>query len=446
MNDVRPEQLETEGAEEVPWNLLCVDDEPNILSALRRLLRPHGYQVTIASSGAEALAIMEEQAFDLVISDMRMPEMDGAQFLEQVKRRWPDTVRLLLTGYADVTSTVDAINKGEIYRYISKPWDDRELLLIVRQALERKALEREKVRLELLTARQNEELRDLNANLELKVMERTVELRKAHDKVKTSFLTSIKVFANLIELRGSNLAGHSRRVADLARKIASRMGLSASEGQDIFLAGLLHDIGKIGLPDHLLVKPVPQMTGDELGLYRKHPVKGEQSLMALEELRGAATIMRAHHERFDGQGYPDGLSGLGIPMGARILSVANDYDGLQIGSLSVRRYTQEDAKKLIAEGRGKRYDPQVVEAFLDIVGKLEVKDTGEIELGAADLKPGMILSRDLMTRDGVLLLAADYILDANLIRQIRDYVASENIVMNIHVRSAGGGREKTAAH
>jgi response regulator RpfG family c-di-GMP phosphodiesterase len=412
---------------------------------LRRLLRPHGYQVTIANSGAQALAVMEEQAFDLVISDMRMPEMDGAQFLEQVKRRWPDTVRLLLTGYADVTSTVDAINKGEIYRYISKPWDDNELLLIVRQALERKALEREKVRLELLTARQNEELRDLNANLELKVMERTVELRKAHDKVKTSFLTSIKVFANLIELRGSNLAGHSRRVADLARKIANRMALSPADSQDVFLAGLLHDIGKIGLPDLLLVKPVPQMTGEELGLYRKHPVKGEQSVMALEELRGAARIVRSHHERFDGQGYPDGLMGDSIPIGARILCVANDYDGLQIGSLSVRRYTQEDAKKLIAEGKGKRYDPQVIEAFLDIVGKVEVRDTGEIELGVADLKPGMILSRDLLSRDGVLLLAADYILDANLIRQIRDYAASENIVMHIHVRTSGGSHEKTAA-
>lgn len=445
MNDVRLEQTETSGAEEPPWNLLCVDDEPNILSALRRLLRPHGYQVTIAGSGAEALTIMEEQPFDLVISDMRMPEMDGAQFLEQVRKRWPDTIRLLLTGYADVTSTVDAINKGEIYRYISKPWDDNELLLIVRQALERKALEREKVRLELLTARQNEELRDLNANLELKVMERTVELRKAHDKVKTSFLTSIKVFANLIELRGSNLAGHSRRVADLARKIANRMGLSPAESQDVFLAGLLHDIGKIGLPDLLLVKPVPQMTGDELGLYRKHPVKGEQSVMALEELRGAAKIVRSHHERFDGQGYPDGLMGLGIPIGARILCVANDYDGLQIGSLSVRRYTQEDAKKLIAEGKGKRYDPQVIEAFLEIVGKVEVRDTGEIELGVADLKPGMILSRDLVTRDGVLLLAADYILDANLVRQIRDYAASENIVMRIHVRTSGGSHEKTAA-
>lgn len=445
MNDPRLDQPETSSAEEAPWNLLCVDDEPNILSALRRLLRPHGYQVTIAGSGAEALAIMEEQAFDLVISDMRMPEMDGARFLEQVKRRWPDTVRLLLTGYADVTSTVDAINKGEIYRYISKPWDDNELLLIVRQALERKALEREKIRLELLTARQNEELRDLNANLELKVMERTVELRKAHDKVKTSFLTSIKVFANLIELRGSNLAGHSRRVADLGRKIANRMELSPADSQDVFLAGLLHDIGKIGLPDLLLVKPVPQMTGEELGQYRKHPVKGEQSVMALEELRGAARIVRSHHERFDGQGYPDGLMGDSIPLGARILCVANDYDGLQIGSLSVRRYTEEDAKKLIAEGKGKRYDPQVIEAFLDILGKVEVRDTGEVELGVADLKPGMILSRDMLSRDGVLLLAADYILDANLIRQIRDYAASENIVMRIQVRTSGGSHEKTAA-
>jgi HD-GYP domain-containing protein (c-di-GMP phosphodiesterase class II) len=223
------------------------------------------------------------------------------------------------------------------------------------------------------------------------------------------------------------------------------MALSPADSQDVFLAGLLHDIGKIGLPDLLLVKPVPQMTGEELGLYRKHPVKGEQSVMALEELRGAARIVRSHHERFDGQGYPDGLMGDSIPIGARILCVANDYDGLQIGSLSVRRYTQEDAKKLIAEGKGKRYDPQVIEAFLDIVGKVEVRDTGEIELGVADLKPGMILSRDLLSRDGVLLLAADYILDANLIRQIRDYAASENIVMHIHVRTSGGSHEKTAA-
>ncbi|MDA0191736.1 MAG: response regulator, partial [Proteobacteria bacterium] len=110
-----------------PWRLLCVDDEPNILSALRRLFRQGGYDVVVAGSGAEGLLRMEEGSFDLVISDMRMPEMDGARFLEQVRRRWPDTVRILLTGYADISSTVEAINKGEIYRYLSKPWNDDDV-------------------------------------------------------------------------------------------------------------------------------------------------------------------------------------------------------------------------------------------------------------------------------------------------------------------------------
>lgn len=425
------------------WRLLCVDDEPNILSALRRLLRPHGYQISIATSGEEGLRLLEDQAFDLVISDMRMPEMDGARFLEQVSRRWPDTLRILLTGYADISSTIEAINKGGIYRYVSKPWDDNEMLLIVRRALEHKALEREKERLEALTARQNEELKDLNANLELKVMERTVELRQAHDKLKSSFVTSIKVFANLIELRGSSLAGHSRRVADLARKIATRMGLTAAESQDVFLSALLHDIGKIGLSDYLLAKPVAQMTGEELSQYRQHPFKGEQSLMALDELRNAAQIMRSHHERFDGQGYPDGLAGTDILLGARILSVANDFDGLQIGTLAARRYNPEDAKKLIADGRGKRYDPAVIDAFLDILGKVEVADTAELEVAPSDLRAGMVLSRDLVSREGVLLLAADYALDAKLVRQIRSYAEAEGILLKLHIRATGGSDEKT---
>lgn len=428
----------TAGQGEMPWRLLCVDDEPNILSSLRRLFRQHGYQISVANSGAEGLQALEAQPFDLVISDMRMPEMDGAQFLEQVRKRWPDTVRILLTGYADIGSTIDAINKGQIYRYVSKPWDDNDITLTVRQALERQSLEREKARLEALTAKQNDELKDLNANLELKVMERTLELRKAHEKVKTSFLTSIKVFANLIELREGPLAGHSRRVADLARKISSKMGLDAGEGQNVFLAGLLHDIGKIGLSDALLAKPVTHMNGEDLGNYRKHPAKGEQALMALEELRGAAKIMRSHHERFDGQGYPDALAGLAIPLGARILAVANDYDGLQIGIIALRRLGPDDAKKMIVDGRGKRYDPQVVDAFLQVMGGAEPAAGGEVAVAAADLKPGMVLARDLMTRDGVLLLSAEYLLDASLIRQIRDYAESEGINVTVHIRTDRG--------
>jgi len=427
------------GADEVPaWRVLCVDDEANILSALRRLFRPCGYVVTVAASGEEGLAILDQAPFDLVISDMRMPGMSGAQFLEEVSTRWPDTMRLLLTGYADIDSTIDAVNKGRIFHYVSKPWDDKALLLIVRHALERKQLERDKARLEALTAQQNEELKDVNASLELKVMERTVELRKANEHIKASFITSIKVFANLIELREGAIAGHSRRVAELARKLAKRAGMDAAAVQDVFLAGLLHDIGKIGLPDTLLSRAVAEMSGPELLRYRKHPQAGEHALMALSELAQAARLVRSHHERFDGKGYPDGLAGEQIPLGARIVAVANDYDGLQIGTLAARKRTAREALELLEAGRGRSYDPGVLDLFLEVVAESERNDLKEVGLSVARLMPGMILSRDLVTRQGYLLLATDFVLTAGIIRQIQEYASQEGLEgLVIHVRDEG---------
>ena len=427
------------GADEVPaWRVLCVDDEANILSALRRLFRPCGYVVTVAASGEEGLAILDQAPFDLVISDMRMPGMSGAQFLEEVSTRWPDTMRLLLTGYADIDSTIDAVNKGRIFHYVSKPWDDKALLLIVRHALERKQLERDKARLEALTARQNEELKDVNASLELKVMERTVELRKANEHIKASFITSIKVFANLIELREGAIGGHSRRVAELARKLAKCAGMDAAAVQDVFLAGLLHDIGKIGLPDTLLSRAVAEMSGPELLRYRKHPQAGEHALMALSELAQAARLVRSHHERFDGKGYPDGLAGEQIPLGARIVAVANDYDGLQIGTLAARKRTAREALELLEAGRGRSYDPGVLDLFLEVVAESERDDLKEVGLSVARLMPGMILSRDLVTRQGYLLLATDFVLTAGIIRQIQEYASQEGLEgLVIHVRDEG---------
>ena len=279
--------------------ILCVDDEPNILSSLRRLLRAEGYDILLAPGGAAGLAILESEHVDIVISDMRMPEMDGAQFLERVRAKWPETIRLLLTGYADIQSILDAINRGEIYRYITKPWNDNDILLIVRHALERKELERDKQRLEALTREQNEQLKELNAGLESKVQERTAELKTAlgslttaNDKLKNSFLTSIKIFSGMIEMRNNSLAGHSRRVADLARRVAAKMNLSADELQDVFVAGLLHNIGKVAFSDDLLAMPVSTMSSENLALYRKFPIRGEQLLMPLDDLRDVAKIIR----------------------------------------------------------------------------------------------------------------------------------------------------------
>lgn len=424
-----------------PATILCVDDEPNILSSLRRLFRMQGYHVLTEESGPAGLRALESQPVDVVVSDMRMPEMDGAQFLECVRARWPDTLRLLLTGYADVQLIIGAINRGEIYRYITKPWDDNDILLVVRHALERKALEQEKQRLEALTQLQNEELRDLNASLENKVRLRTAALNRMHDellvsneKLKTSFLTSIKVFSSLIEMRGANLAGHSRRVADLARRIAVRIGLDARETQEVFIAGLLHNIGKIGFSDELLGMPVSMMNGDDLGLYRKYPVRGEQLLMPLEDLQDAARIVRSHQERFDGEGFPDRLSGFDIPIGARILALANDYDNLQIGTLSRRLLRPDQAAALVIESRGKRYDAAVVAAFQELItGAPLVDSTKNKPLSVAELRPGMVTGRDIVTKDGSLLLSADQVLSERLIQQIADFELSSREAFTVYV-------------
>jgi response regulator RpfG family c-di-GMP phosphodiesterase len=437
MNDALPPSIQPAAQARI----LCVDDEPNILSSLRRLFRGNGYQVLTAEGGAAGLQVLESDPVDLVISDMRMPEMDGARFLEHVRARWPDTVRLLLTGYSDVSLIVDAINRGEIYRYITKPWDDNDILLVVRHALERKALERDKQRLEALTLAQNEELKMLNAGLEEKVQARTVELKSAHDalvevheKLKTSFLNSIKVFSGMTEMRGGGLTGHSRRVADLARRIAIRMRLDAAEVQEIFVAGLLHNIGKIGFSDELLEMPVSLMKGENLALYRKYPVRGEQLLMPLDDLRGAARILRSQMERFDGDGFPDHLSGLAIPLGARILALANDYDNLRIGALAQRCLRPDEAIVLILQNSGKRYDPQVVKAFSEVINGGQGDGVRERMLITGELRPGMVLSRELFTHDGLLLLPAEHVLDERLITQIMSYDVAGEARLKVYVR------------
>ena len=428
-----------------PATLLFVDDEPGILSSLRRLFRPHGYRILVAESGALGLAELEKTPVDLVISDMRMPEMDGATFLKAVRQRWPDTVRILLTGYADVTSTVAAINEGEIYRYVSKPWDDTEIVNTVREALERYRLKQENLRLTALTQSQNEELKGLNASLEQKVAERTAELRQAlsfveqsHGELKKSFLTSVQVFAGLIELRsgpaGSRLAGHGRRVADMARNLAQRLGMGDVEVQNIMLAGLLHDVGKMGLPDDLLGKAFNTLSQDQRALVMKHPVIGQNILIAIDKFKDAAILVRHHHESFDGNGYPDRLAGMSIPQGSRILAVVNDYDSLQIGTLVQRPLRPEEALAFIADNRGKRYDPATVDAFLKLISETRKTVPTEVPLRTMHLKPGMVVSRDLPHRDGYLLLAKGSVLTGDIIGQLVKLEQSEQQTLTLYIR------------
>ncbi|MGQ5523028.1 HD domain-containing phosphohydrolase [Chitinimonas sp. PSY-7] len=430
MEATPPSEREQEAPDARPV-ILFVDDEANILSSLRRLFRSSNYNVLTANSAREALGLFEQGPIDLVVSDMRMPEQSGAELLTQVKGQWPNTVRIILTGHADLSDTIRAINSGEIYRYLLKPWNDEEFTGVVRDALAVKSLRDEKERLEKLVRQQNAELQSLNSNLEEKVRERTAEVQRtmgllstAHESLKKSFLTSIKVFTALIEQRGGTIAGHSRRVADLAKKMAQEMGLSDNDAQEVMVAGLLHDIGKLGLPDKLIQTPYVLLNSTDRAEFEKHTVNGQAALMALEQLTKASLMIRHHHERYDGKGYPDGLALDRIPIGARILAVANDFDSLQNGTLEEHPLNRSDAVKVIISQSGKRYDPNAVEAFKLLVGGEAEPVSTEAAVRSAELKPGMILARDLHTANGMLLLAKDHALDERLIGQIFQFERS----------------------
>ncbi|MFG6460457.1 HD domain-containing phosphohydrolase [Roseateles sp. DXS20W] len=414
--------------------LLFVDDEPAILNALRRLFRPLGHRILLAESGEAALQLLAQEKVDLVLSDMRMPGMDGAQLLQAVCQGWPDVARLLLTGYADIGSIVAAVNQGEIQRYIAKPWDDQELLLAVREGLERARLREENRRLQALTQAHN-------AELERRVAARTAELSQVNDmlerafaELRESFLLSVKVFAGLMELREAGQAGHAERVGQLARRLAAELGLSSAQQDDCYAAGLLHEVGKIGLPDALLRKPVSMMRGEELALYRRYPLLGEAALMPLTGLRGAARLVRAHQERIDGLGFPDGLGGADLPVAAQVVGLAAAFEGLQAGRLSERRHDEARARAVIHGTAGTHFAPAVVAAFERLASVAPAPATQELALPASELRPGMVMASDLLSPQGTLLLAAGFVFDAGVIATLRDLVAREGLGTIFRIR------------
>lgn len=413
-----------------PATILFVDDEPSILSALNRLFRPQGYRVLMAESGENGLALLQREQVDLVVSDMRMPGMDGAAFLAETRRRHPEIGRILLTGYADITATIAAINEGAIERYVAKPWNDAELSLAVRDAVERLTLKREHERLTALVRQQNVEL-------EQRVAERTAELAQANTKLSENFQLSIQVFASLLELRNQGSAGHSRQAAELARRVAAALELEPSLQEEVHAAALLHEIGKIGLPDALLQKPESLMTPEELGRYRKYPMTGESALLPLTDLHNVAHLVRSHQERFDGRGFPDGLAGLQIPVAAQVVGIAVTYQNLLDGRASPRRHSPDDARGMLTGMAGARYAPAVVQALLKVLNTApEPAAATDRELGLHELQAGMVLSRDLLSPHGMLLLAKGHVFSARVIEQLRDLAQRHDQKLRLHVELA----------
>jgi response regulator RpfG family c-di-GMP phosphodiesterase len=307
-------------------------------------------------------------------------------------------VRILLTGYADLQSTIDAVNKGRIFNYCNKPWNDEELKLLVRNALEQKRLREERDRLSAVIRRQNDELKALNEHLEERVEQRTTQLRntlkqldQANASLKRQYADSIKAFSRIIEMRPGIKAGHSKYIAENAHAVAKKMNIDEEDVKNIDYAGLLLQIGKMTLPDEILAQPFYGMPAQQKTSYLKHALEAAHLLKGLSQLNAAVTLIRYQYESYDGSGSPEGLVGGDIPLGSRILTVISDYISYLEGSMTGKQMPVADVRNRLNNFKGKKYDPEVVDVFFQYLEETATAENTRpiIEIAWTQLRAGM---------------------------------------------------------
>ncbi len=348
--------------------VLFVDDEVNILKALQRLLRSEHMNVLCASRAQEALELLDKQACQVVVTDQRMPEMSGVDLLSQVRQRFPDIVRMMLTGYTEMDVAVDAINRGEIYRLITKPWNDDELRATIRQAFDHSDLKNEIKRLNQVTREQNFKLQDMNRNLEGKVRDRTKQVAEKHQELRTAYIQTIRALAEAVDAKDAYTRGHSERVGVYASKITRAMGYQKEFIERVYIAGLLHDVGKIGVRDAVITKP-DRLTPEEYAEIKQHPTIGAKILEPVDFLADVAPCVRHHHEWYDGsdRGYPDRLSGDAIPLPSRIILVADTVEAMTSDRPYRKALPLDVVYTELAKYSGSQFDPACVSAFLRLL-------------------------------------------------------------------------------
>jgi len=323
--------------------ILIVDDEEVIRRFLHQRLSSEGYQCQEASSADQALDELKSNPTELVILDIKMPGKSGMELLPELKVRYPDTAVIMATAIADTSTAIQCMKEGA-YDYITKPFNLDEVVLSVGKALEKRRLELEN--------------RDYQQHLEQQVEEQA-------KKIRASFLNAITALAYALEAKDIYTSGHSQRVTEISVAIARELGMPQDSIDKIRLAGLVHDIGKIGIRESVLNKPA-SLTDEESKHIKSHCEAGERILTPIVEDEEILKAVRHHHERYDGMGYPDGLRGEQIPLGARILAVADTFDAMTSERPYRAAMSDEAACAEIERCKGTQFDPEVADAFLRI--------------------------------------------------------------------------------
>jgi response regulator RpfG family c-di-GMP phosphodiesterase len=371
--DLRPAPTDPIPSAPVADRVVVVDDDELIVKALARILEAAGFDPRCYTSPDDALASVERDAPVVIISDYMMPSMDGISFLKLARARFPAAVRILCTAAEDFRVALQAVNSGEVFRIISKPWHQPELLATVNQAAEAARLRRENERLTAEVQRKNEQLREHNHRLEEMVRARTQAL--------------LEGLIAALDYRDAETQWHSRRVSLYARRLAQQLGVHEPELTVIEHGALLHDIGKIGVRDGVLLKPGP-LTPAEWTEMKRHPELGWALLQRVDYLRPASSIVLEHQEKWDGTGYPRRLKGDEIVLGARVFHVVDTLDAITSDRPYRKARGFDEARAEIVRCGGTQFDPKVVEAFLAVPSD----DWERIRL---DVETVAVLSADL---------------------------------------------------
>ena len=334
--------------------ILIVDDEEAIREVVATLLEAQGFQCSVVSNGRDALNYLEKNSLDLVLSDLVMPEMDGLRLLESLRGRDQDVPVIMFTAMHDLSTALEAIRRGA-YDYILKPFEKDHLFLSVRRALEH--------------GRVVLENRNYQRNLETLIEERTAQLTRALTQLEQSYDYTLEALGGALDLKDAETEGHCQRVTAFTIAIAKAMQVDPAMLPQIARAAFLHDIGKMAIPDHVLRKPGP-LTDEERQIMRRHCEIGHAMLSRIPFLREASEIVLAHQEFYDGTGYPRGLRGEEIPLGARIFAVADAFDAMISDRPYRRALPISYAREEIQRCSGTQFDPKVVEVFLALPDSL----------------------------------------------------------------------------
>jgi putative two-component system response regulator len=358
-------------------HVLCVDDEPDVLEGLRDILR-RSFVVSTARGGSQALELLHRAEFAVIVSDMRMPGMNGAQFLAEAYALVPDTPRVLLTGHADTPAAIAAVNEGRVFRFLIKPVEPRQLIGTLLAAIE----ERHAV------ASPNEATR-------LRLLELAGKLRSSEHDLQRSREETLHRLAVAIEFRDHDTGRHVERIGTYTAMLATYLGVDPHVRELLRTASPLHDVGKIAIPDHILRKPGP-LTDDERTIMERHTTLGHAMLAEGDDelLDMAAEIALNHHERIDGTGYPRQLRGAEIPPPGRIVAVADVFDALTSDRPYRSALTLDNALTIMRAERATQFDADVLDALLDHIDEFDAYRT-ESQASNPPQPAGPLTTRDL---------------------------------------------------